>query len=257
MPTPLRLDEIEPNEKLQKILDRIKKLLALSTSDNPNEAKLALEQAQALMTRHSIEEAAVNPTDEVRELSVSTGKRFEQWEITLTKVVADTNGCVILYTNPAVKGGDAALTLCGKKADLLVARYMLGFAKSEFDRLCKAQLATKPGRSYMASYRVGLSEGFCITLLNAYKATLNKMKQEIPDERALVHVGDDRVKSTWAALEAEHGNKLSTRKSASGPKNRDATAEAIGRNHGKNIDPNRNAGGLEAEKPQISAGDER
>ena len=38
----------------QKILDKISKLLALSESDNPNEAAIALERAQKLMKEHSV-----------------------------------------------------------------------------------------------------------------------------------------------------------------------------------------------------------
>lgn len=46
-----------------KILDKIKKCLALAKSDNPNEAATALRQAQALMDKHGVTREALELSD--------------------------------------------------------------------------------------------------------------------------------------------------------------------------------------------------
>ena len=47
------------NVELDRIIDKVKKCIALSKSDNPHEAAAALRQAQALMRKHGIDEAGI------------------------------------------------------------------------------------------------------------------------------------------------------------------------------------------------------
>lgn len=87
----------------QKILDKIKKCLALAGSDNPNEAATALRQAQALMSKHGI-------TSEDMELSEITtskvksgaGKTPPQWIAQLAKLVCTAFGVDVVYEDNLV-----------------------------------------------------------------------------------------------------------------------------------------------------------
>ena len=47
----------------EKIIDKIKKCLALSNSDNPHEAAAALRQAQKLMEMHNLTELDISLSD--------------------------------------------------------------------------------------------------------------------------------------------------------------------------------------------------
>lgn len=49
------------NEADNKIIDKIEKLIALSSSDNENEAKAAMLKAQELMAKYEIEMSQINP----------------------------------------------------------------------------------------------------------------------------------------------------------------------------------------------------
>lgn len=84
------------NEEQQRIIERIKKCLALAESDNPNEAATALRQAQALMRKHEISEsdlvAREISSEEVEEPSSSKTKP-PTWEATLMQVIGTAFGC--------------------------------------------------------------------------------------------------------------------------------------------------------------------
>lgn len=57
------------NEEMQKVLNKINKLLALSESDNVNEAKLALQRAQELQAKYNIvfDKAMIEEDNQVKE----------------------------------------------------------------------------------------------------------------------------------------------------------------------------------------------
>ena len=57
------------NEADNKIIDKIEKLIASSSSDNENEAKAAMLKAQELMAKYEIEMSQINP-DKAKERPV-------------------------------------------------------------------------------------------------------------------------------------------------------------------------------------------
>lgn len=77
----------------EKALDKIRKLLALAGSDNPHEAAAALRQAQALMRKYSVDDAAV-AMSQVQQSSASAAREaFPLWLSLLVSVVADAFAC--------------------------------------------------------------------------------------------------------------------------------------------------------------------
>ena len=82
----------------KKILARIKKLLALSTSPNANEAASALRRAQELMEEHGISHdqvGMINVTEE--EAPTSSGDKPPQYECNLVGQIAKAFGCRLIY----------------------------------------------------------------------------------------------------------------------------------------------------------------
>ncbi|MFJ4055951.1 DUF2786 domain-containing protein [Pseudomonas sp. NPDC089743] len=84
----------QTSEKLEQVLRKIKRCLALSRSANENEAATALRQAQALMRKHRLTEMDVRLSDvgEV-ESTVSRYVRRPVWDRDLASYVADVFGC--------------------------------------------------------------------------------------------------------------------------------------------------------------------
>lgn len=82
-----------------KVIDKIKKCLALASSDNPNEAATAMRQAQALMRRHGVTSEAVMMSDiGEAESQIRTMARNNpaMWECALAVMVAESFGCKVM-----------------------------------------------------------------------------------------------------------------------------------------------------------------
>lgn len=93
------------NVELDRIIDKVKKCIALSKSDNPHEAAAALRQAQALMRKHGIDEAGIVASEvsaaDVEHKSGNTA-RPPAWESMLMMLVGTAFGCKGLFV-PAPK----------------------------------------------------------------------------------------------------------------------------------------------------------
>ncbi len=92
----------KPDEsKLERVIRKIKRCLALSQSANEHEAATAMRQAQALMREHRLSENDVRASD-VGEVKSSMAKvtRRPAWDQQLSAVVAATFNCQALrYTH--------------------------------------------------------------------------------------------------------------------------------------------------------------
>lgn len=134
-----------------KIIDKVKKLLALATSDNPNEAAAALDRAQQLMAEHGIgaEQLEASTTEErivegkVR--SIATASRAKDWEQYLLNRVGVAFGCELMFIRGLkyASGKDqyAHWILVGAPLDVEVAVYagaallkQLSRARAKFTR---------------------------------------------------------------------------------------------------------------------------
>ena len=83
--------------KLERVIRKIKRCLALSKSSNENEAATAMRQAQALMREYRLTELDVHLSDvgEV-ESGMARAKRRPTWDRHLSSIVATAFGCQTL-----------------------------------------------------------------------------------------------------------------------------------------------------------------
>jgi Protein of unknown function (DUF2786) len=112
-------DTIMADPAREKIVDRVKKLLSMTRSDNENEAAMALAAATKLMTDYQIEldEIDPNPSDG---LVVETERvpNGEYWLIRLADSAARLYDCRAAFT----KGSPLWLHFYGTPVDVAVAR---------------------------------------------------------------------------------------------------------------------------------------
>lgn len=81
-------------------LKRIRKCLALATSNEPHEAAAALRQAQALMDKFDITDAEASLSDITEASCRSSGKKtIPLWEAALAKAVGESFGCRVLHSS--------------------------------------------------------------------------------------------------------------------------------------------------------------
>ena len=83
---------------IDKIKEKIKKLLALSRSPNPNEAASALRMAQELMAEYKIDQTSVNIFDIGEEtVSAARHRNVPRYEVRLCNKISDAFGCRLIH----------------------------------------------------------------------------------------------------------------------------------------------------------------
>ena len=141
-----------------KILGKIKKCLALASSDNPNEAATALRQARALMAAHGVSAEQITMAD-IGETSVKSRtmarSKPAQWEGALASVVGRAFGCQLMLSRAPIRRGlkaplnDGSYIFVGIKTQAQIASYT-------FDVL--ARKCKKARAEWIADKLEGVSE---------------------------------------------------------------------------------------------------
>ena len=158
-----------------KIIDRIKKLLSLSQSNNEHEAALAAGQAADLMFKHEIKEAQLCESDEDKEdvdvTSLDETGSIVNWKGNLMNGLADGLGCAMHFSQ-IKKRGEKMKTfynVVGQPSKVDTIKYMYHYLVGEVDRLadkayreeymeCKKSNVLPPSaRSWKNAFRLGAS----------------------------------------------------------------------------------------------------
>jgi Protein of unknown function (DUF2786) len=158
------MDPTSAKSATNKVIERIKKLLELTTSPNEAEAKLAMEQAQKLMAKHSIDvadlkEHAAGPEIIRSEYWNEAFNRFGVWDA-MTQILITIPPifgvyCVVSHMkhlSPTQKDRSKRFDLVGFSANIEITRFAL-------DSLLAQGLAD--ARSEYKKYRtVGFGQSF-------------------------------------------------------------------------------------------------
>lgn len=121
---------------LDRVVERIKRLLALTTSTNPNEAALAASKAQELLFRHNLSMAMVEAATE-RGSANYVNDRFDSggwmhWRRRLLAVVARNNFCRgVSYE------GTREVGVVGESHNVTVVKHLYAFLIREIMRLAE------------------------------------------------------------------------------------------------------------------------
>lgn len=222
---------------MEKILDKIRKLLNLSESSNQNEAELALKMANDLMRKHSVSNQDVKDNPEAGKVTheVVSLNSSSAWVLTLAWGLCKAFGVQAVSTGTKqVRRGSVyghktkfqatqEIYCFGTAGKIATVKLMHQFAVETVNRLTKAERkritkdidACRDSngrqitiRSYMSSYRQGVVHGMDSTLREIEKQNRDTKTQE-NREYGLVHVAD-LAKAT--ALRDEMFPRLVTRK---------------------------------------------
>lgn len=155
---------------LDAVCRRVRKLLALTQSNNAAEAASAAAKAQALMDAHNIEASAIGGEGEFEEpierndpaewLHVENGTRRCVWREILAGQIAKHNHCVPYTTQRFTQetGWRHAIGTIGRRSDARTASYVFEYAKREIERLATARTR---GRRERNSFCLGATREFC------------------------------------------------------------------------------------------------
>lgn len=127
-------------QDIDRIVERIKKLLALATSQNPHEAALAAMKAQELLFRHNLSVAMVEAALEGGANADYVNDRFDSggwmhWRRRLLAVVARNNFCRgVSYQ------GTREVGIVGEPHNVMVVKHLYAFLVREVLRLAEVGL---------------------------------------------------------------------------------------------------------------------
>lgn len=127
------------NDK-SRILDKIRKCLALSASSNEHEAAAALRQAYKLMQMHGLSEQDVAAA-EARECAAKAGvkQRPPLWETLLASQIAKGFGCQVFFASGYSRNaGEWRFIGCGEAAE--VAQYAFEVLQRQARRAREAHI---------------------------------------------------------------------------------------------------------------------
>jgi len=130
-----------------KILDKIKKCLALAASSNPHEAEAAFRQARKLMELHGISDLDVQASQaEERRARAGAEAKPSNWETALASKIADAFGCKVIFspgrwTNAGRQPGEWCYVGCGAAPE--VAQYAFAVLHRQARRSREAHIKSR------------------------------------------------------------------------------------------------------------------
>lgn len=160
----------------EKLIEKIKKLLALSKSPNEAEAELAAQRAHELLTKYNLSMDYIQEK-EIREGNVITGRSLKKWRHLLINGIASYYYCKSLCY---VRGsGYYRIVFIGQKHNIII-------CKSMYDYLEKAVIRESKNihKNAKSKYRENFKLGMVIRIAERL-SELSKSKTTV-EEKALV-----------------------------------------------------------------------
>jgi len=181
---------------MDKILDKIRKLLSLADSDNENEAKLAMERANELLLRHNLSLSDVNTsTNTVTEGFADEEERFfaqveDKFVLTIISKFFFVKPIQVRRYDSINSAGQRVykvrLQFIGEPLNIEVARFTYWYLVVSFKRLW---LSYKAENSASEKHR----QAYYLGLMNGIVEKLTKQRQAVQTETGLVWTGDRQI----------------------------------------------------------------
>lgn len=182
----------------KEVIEKIKKLLALSESSNEHESNTAMLQVQKLLVKHKLsmkeveefEKEVVNVVNDMSDICLTTGR----WKGSLALVICENFGC---YCYSQKKNGKTYVTFVGKDSDVVVCKIVLEYAID-----CIKSRVTSFKRQFKREGRStkGLEATYALSFIQGLKKAFEEQKKANEQEWGLVLVKDPEVEKAWSQL---------------------------------------------------------
>lgn len=235
-----------------RVIDKVKKLLRLSTSDNVNEAAAAAARAQSLMDEHRIDQAMFDVSDDGGEPAetdedvvdhdqdpVEVGRAIASWKGQLLMAVCAVNACKCYRGYQAFEGRYVRnLCIIGRPSDVAMVKHLYAYLAHEIERLCRKENRSY-GRTWMNSFRLGAVSEVSRRLRLAAKNTQDERRKALEGNTKALAVLDRalvRIEQRSADVEKWAKENMNLRNRSSGRSNRDWSGYEAGKEAGRSID---------------------
>lgn len=161
---------------MEKILDKIKKCLALSASSEPHEAAAAMRQAQALMAKYNVDETILN-RHEVGETKIQSKFSVSQpkvYELKLIQTVCRAFGCTEMWSKSHSNRDNpyGRWIIIGMKSQVQVAEYTISVLLRQMVKgrtKFVSSISTGHSRKYISTE----ANGWCMGWIDAISKTVH------------------------------------------------------------------------------------
>lgn len=181
------------DSNMEKVLDKIQKLLALSENNpSPEEAAAAAARAEELMVKYNVTRYMVESSSGVEHKEPiidgwKVGHVFESgskviWKQMLAVGVAEVNSCRIYYKVEPGKGGRRINHMCpiGTESDIVITKYLYLYLRDEIDRLCKRDNGGY-GKTWANNFKMGATDVIIARLKEEHKKSIERVKGELSE----------------------------------------------------------------------------
>lgn len=212
-------DKIEGDLKSEKVIERIKKLLNLASSENKHEAELATIKANQLLLKHNLEH--INSQNEEEDVVV---KRVLEGTRKTSKHQAIYEILTTFHVQPVFNHGRGHfyLEILGDRVNVEIADYIANYLDLELEHLWKMAQKENVGLKGLAnknSFFEGMAQG--------YKEKMREQKSHI-DSKALVLLKKDLEKKSEVVYS-------SLRYTSSKGSSKGSEGRKIGKNMGRDL----------------------
>jgi len=151
-----------PNDNnLENIKDKIRKLLALSKSDNENEAYIALQKANDLINQYKIDETSLR----FETIHVKSTKYYKPYRSTIAAAVAWLYGCYT-YRDIDLR----TFVFSGEPLYVYLAGEMFTYLINAINRCSRKTIRKNAKRKFRLSFKYGMAERIYNRIMELGKA---------------------------------------------------------------------------------------
>jgi hypothetical protein len=181
---------------LERIKDRVRKLLALSKSDNENEAAAALEKANELIGKYRIDQDSLA----FESVSVKTTKTYSPWRNIIANAVSYLYGCY------KYKNTEGEFVFTGDPLYVFMAEEMYRYLTVTVERIAKAGIRRNAKYAYRQNFRLGVADRLYDRIME-----LNKKCSWAPEREAQSEAAEDFIKARIKLSSTAHRHKIKKR----------------------------------------------
>ena len=178
----------------QKVLEKIKKCLALGESANEHEAAQAIRQAQILMKKYGISDADIEMADIKEHIChEKTAMKMSQWQAQLAHTVKTAFGCE-WYLGGSWNNAKVVFYGVGNKAEL--ASYAYSVLLRQLKQARREYMATVLKRVRLAKNKTYRADEFCKGWITAVYHKVDKFANGEREQALLQLFGEQMNLST-------------------------------------------------------------
>jgi hypothetical protein len=193
-------------DEKDKALEKIMKLLELGTSDNMNEAKLAMERAGELMAKFNLSKSDVDAEkEEVIEFPMPQmfGGTSKLWELYLANCIAIPFHCRVIHSR---NGDNKIIHIFGEEPDLRIVLHFYFYLHAKMQKeATNNKIRTRQKPEFYHGV-IDVVKSRLVALYNARKNVMSTRGDEIVLSKK--HKVDIAVKSAFPNLTSGFGPRL-------------------------------------------------